>query len=292
MQRSDFSRTIDEVLNSSDDRLLGFRIVPQTDTTGLRDLLRAMANKIQLQELELEQQAESILSLKEELRMMRRGEAEGSSVANELRKLNADVEALFNHQRMVGQRVERLQSSHADLQTEVARLRYQPVPNSQALDAHNGMTGQPTHSVKANATHTPAKSRNAWENEDLNSLATLTFVPNASPVPVGVPNDSNSTGHSVGNRAIAGLELNDTAKGAKVTAVKHQGPAYLAGIEVGDIVTRVGNREIHRKVDFVNILQECLPGQCVNIAIRKENGSGKTVKMYLASSQGVQALPK
>jgi S1-C subfamily serine protease len=85
-------------------------------------------------------------------------------------------------------------------------------------------------------------------------------------------------------RPLAGLDLTDTVAGPKVTALKIGGPGAAAGLKVGDTIIRLNGKEVRSKHDFVGALSRCVPGQCVDVAHRKDGHAVVVAKLYLGSA--------
>lgn len=63
------------------------------------------------------------------------------------------------------------------------------------------------------------------------------------------------------------------AKGALVTAVKSASPGALAGLEVGDLITRINSTDIASADDAVAALKEAKLSDGVNLMIRNKDGT-------------------
>lgn len=64
-----------------------------------------------------------------------------------------------------------------------------------------------------------------------------------------------------------------TISGAKVRGVLPGGPAAAAGLQRGDIVTRIGERRIHKASDVTAAIQLAKPGSSLTLAVTRENRS-------------------
>jgi len=55
--------------------------------------------------------------------------------------------------------------------------------------------------------------------------------------------------------------------GAYVNSVDRNGPAYKAGIRAGDIITKIGDKQIGENVSYMNALFAYSPGQTIPIEV-------------------------
>jgi hypothetical protein len=85
-------------------------------------------------------------------------------------------------------------------------------------------------------------------------------------------------------RPLAGIDLTDTLTGAKISAVKPGGPGHIAGLQIGDTVVRFNGKDVKSKHDFVSVLNRCVPGQCVDVAHRKEGHAIVVTKVVLGAA--------
>ncbi len=60
--------------------------------------------------------------------------------------------------------------------------------------------------------------------------------------------------------------------GAYVDAVKPKSPAALAGVKVGDIITRFNGTSIYQETDLLNAVQATVPGQKVSLTVWTAKG--------------------
>jgi S1-C subfamily serine protease len=87
-------------------------------------------------------------------------------------------------------------------------------------------------------------------------------------------------------RAAIGAQVGNTGgKGALVTTVKSGGPAALAGIKVGDIITAIGGQSVTGAQAVADLLVSLKPGQQVTVNLTHSDGSKSTVSVTLAELQ-------
>ena len=79
-------------------------------------------------------------------------------------------------------------------------------------------------------------------------------------------------------------------EGARVVAVEHKGPADQAGIEPGDVIVRVGERQVQRPMDVTSVVIGGEAGEKVAIDFVR-NGKRATVAVQLAPLPTQQATP-
>ena len=78
------------------------------------------------------------------------------------------------------------------------------------------------------------------------------------------------------------LDTTYSDRGAKVREVTAGGPSEKAGIEVGDIITRVGKRLIKDATELVVAVRSYAPGEQVDVEFERD-GKGTTVKITLGA---------
>jgi len=78
------------------------------------------------------------------------------------------------------------------------------------------------------------------------------------------------------------LDTTYSDRGAKVREVTAGGPSEKAGIEVGDIITRVGQRLIKDATELVVAVRSYAPGEAIDVEFERD-GKGTTVKITLGA---------
>jgi putative serine protease PepD len=87
-------------------------------------------------------------------------------------------------------------------------------------------------------------------------------------------------------RAALGAQVGNTGgSGALVTTVKSGGPAALAGIKVGDIITAIGSQPVTGVQAVADVLVTLKPGQQVTVNVTHSDGSKAAVTVTLAELQ-------
>jgi S1-C subfamily serine protease len=87
-------------------------------------------------------------------------------------------------------------------------------------------------------------------------------------------------------RAAIGAQVGNTGgKGALVTTVKSGGPAALAGIKVGDIITAIGGQSVTGAQAVADLLVTLKPGQQVTVNLTHSDGSTSAVSVMLTELQ-------
>ena len=75
----------------------------------------------------------------------------------------------------------------------------------------------------------------------------------------------------------------EVGEGAQVAQVAGDGPAAAAGIEVGDVITAVGDREITTSTELTAAVRSASPGDKVTLTVRR-GGSTDTVDVTLGTA--------
>jgi aminopeptidase YwaD len=70
--------------------------------------------------------------------------------------------------------------------------------------------------------------------------------------------------------------------GLALAGVREGGPAALAGLQKGDVITKIGSREIHGIDDYMASFAELVPGEAVEIGYVRE-GKGATTSLTPAA---------
>ncbi|CAB4961002.1 MAG: PDZ domain-containing protein [Actinobacteria bacterium] len=78
------------------------------------------------------------------------------------------------------------------------------------------------------------------------------------------------------------LDTSYSDRGAKVREVTSGGPSEKAGLEVGDVITRVGERLINDATELVVAVRSYAPGDEVEVVFERD-GKGKTIKITLGA---------
>jgi putative serine protease PepD len=73
--------------------------------------------------------------------------------------------------------------------------------------------------------------------------------------------------------------------GALVAEVEPNGPAASAGIQVGDIVTALGEQEVRGSGDLLSALRRYEPGERVEVAVLRE-GTQERISLRLGEREG------
>ena len=72
-------------------------------------------------------------------------------------------------------------------------------------------------------------------------------------------------------------------RGAYVTNIDMDSPAMQAGLQNGDIITKVGDEDIVSYAEFVNILMRAQAGQNLRLTVaRQSQGKGEYQEMTVA----------
>ena len=263
---TDFAATVDLVLDN--DPLVRVKpYAPQVDASGLAQLLRAMAKKIELQELELQRQREIVDSLQHTVATMRAQTEEHQIMRRDLKKLLNEVESLGVQQVLSSQRVE--------------RLRLQLDENASAVPQHQQQQVVVEHSVSS-----PAPVFTAAQQRQLQSIISFSPPAETTSQPLGTPQRPQvASPPPVAGRPLAGVELAETPHGLCVVSVKPNGPAELAGLKPNDFVLRVDGEDVFTKGDFIRILDTKSPNQSLEISFRREGFPASRTRMFLASQK-------
>ena len=70
---------------------------------------------------------------------------------------------------------------------------------------------------------------------------------------------------------VVGAEARDEAAGCRVNEVEKNGPAFKAGLKVGDLILKVEGREIKASASFRRWVTESKPGEVLDLEIRRDN---------------------
>lgn len=75
-------------------------------------------------------------------------------------------------------------------------------------------------------------------------------------------------------------ELN-IESGLKIASVKQAGPAALAGIQTGDILTEIDGMKLNNRTDAVRLISQLMPGKSVNVKILR---TGEPIEIVITLS--------
>lgn len=92
-------------------------------------------------------------------------------------------------------------------------------------------------------------------------------------------------------RPVIGADLDpEAAPGVKVRSVIEDGPAALAGLREGDVITHFEGVELKNYLSFVRLISRQQPGDPVQLRVRREAGDGADLRLILLSRQTVRQL--
>lgn len=280
----DFSSAVDDLLSRTEN-IIQVHHTTQVEAASLKQLLQMMARKIQLQELESERSNESISQLQQEVQQLRAqrdsDHDQVSSMKLELRRLmnDADNKAVMLKQQAAV--IEHLRRDNQDLQLEVSRVsHHQPLaPQSSSLTLSSVAPSLPLEEGRRSP---PRRFAQTYVDPTPQALQPPSVAIGA---PAPAPGSGPTQWSAAGQRPLAGLELVDSQSGMRISAIKPNGPAHAAGLMIGDMVVRVNNHDIKSKKDFLSMLENCAPGQCIDIAFRREGLGNRVTKLYLGAAR-------
>lgn len=284
---NEFADAVDGLLSRTEN-VIEVRHTSTVEATALKQLLSMMARKVQLQDHAIESQDRELRTLRAEVKRLRT-ETEGmTGIRNDVRKVHLEVEeqgAVLKRQQHA---LEMLRSEHDDMHVDIARALHSSERGA-AAPSSSGSRVRPRHDEDF-----------GYDNSDASLLAPLpqerhrdpdeayTPPPPLNTAPIGAPapdaHGTSSPRVPPSQRPLAGLELMDTTAGPKVSAVKPGGPAHAAGINVGDLIVRIAGKDVRCKRDFVVSLERCVPGQCVDVAFRRDGHAVTVTKVFLGGA--------
>ena len=92
-------------------------------------------------------------------------------------------------------------------------------------------------------------------------------------------------------RPVIGADLDpEAAPGVRVRGVVDAGPAALAGLREGDVITHFEGVELKNYLSFVRLISRQQPGDPVQLRIRREAGDNADLRLILLSRQTVRQL--
>jgi putative serine protease PepD len=94
-----------------------------------------------------------------------------------------------------------------------------------------------------------------------------------------------STGHAVYPIIGAGLAMDFTGDGAKISSVDPGSPAEKAGVKPGDIVTKFDGETVTSGIDLIVLTRKHEPGQKVKLTVYR-SGNTSDLTVTLAGKQG------
>jgi putative serine protease PepD len=80
-----------------------------------------------------------------------------------------------------------------------------------------------------------------------------------------------------------GVSVGDADGGAQIQSISSGSPAARAGLEVGDVVTKIGDRTIANSEDLVGAIQSSQVGAQLNLTVRR-GGSERTVTVTVGEA--------
>ena len=89
---------------------------------------------------------------------------------------------------------------------------------------------------------------------------------------------------AVSLRGFYGMALVDGDEFPKVTTVLDKGPAGLAGLKVGDIITQIDGRSVTNIADVLTRVHKPAPGASVKVTVKRDD---KTTEITITPGEGI-----
>lgn len=96
----------------------------------------------------------------------------------------------------------------------------------------------------------------------------------------------NSHRAELGLSAVTVLDQNGQPAGVGIGSVVSGGPAAVAGITAGQVITGVNNTPVHSTGDLSQVLAGLNPGQAIPVSVTDPHGTSSTVKVTLGQLPG------
>lgn len=132
-------------------------------------------------------------------------------------------------------------------------------------------------------------NKNGWKGKD--RIVKGYFKPNGLENMEGLF-DKNFNWNTPSNRAVLGVVTADDEKGAKIKDISRESAAEKAGLQVGDIITKIGNKNIDGPDDLYDAIGKYEPNekvaitflrnekeQTVTAALGKQNSGRRIIEM-------------
>jgi len=144
-----------------------------------------------------------------------------------------------------------------------------------------------TVEIKDNEVRVNGKPLSDFDDENVTVRKKKTMVmsrgsvgrlsPSSSPFRSGTWNlDDNAMAFSNSNSAFLGVTTERDDNGAKVTSVSDESPAEKAGLEEGDVITRINDTKIESPEDLVKAIGKFKPEEKVTVTYRRDNKEKKS----------------
>jgi putative serine protease PepD len=88
-------------------------------------------------------------------------------------------------------------------------------------------------------------------------------------------------------RTVIGAELGDSASaggGVRLTRIDNGGPAAQAGLQVGDVITRIANHPVVGSADVIALIRSYAPGTVVSVTFRRGSSTQTTSVTLVADA--------
>ncbi len=123
----------------------------------------------------------------------------------------------------------------------------------------------------------------AWQRRQLMraAAAALAFSMTASGVVLMAQDNPDTLVETQAARPFLGVRLADGDNGVEVVAVGESSPAEAAGIEVGDILTHIGDTEVTTAAEAADAIAALAAGDVVSITVERD-GEEQTLEATLA----------
>lgn len=81
-----------------------------------------------------------------------------------------------------------------------------------------------------------------------------------------------------GSRSMIGIQIEESAKGARISKVKEGSPASIAGLRVGDVITEVGDYATPTPCQLIVVIADAKSGVDVEVTVVRD-GSQKLIRL-------------
>jgi S1-C subfamily serine protease len=97
---------------------------------------------------------------------------------------------------------------------------------------------------------------------------------------------TNSHRAELGVQPVTVIDQTGQPAGAGVVSVVAGGPAAVAGITAGEVITAVNNTSVHSSAELSKVLAQLSPGQAVLVTVLNPQGTSRTVMVTLGQLPG------
>ena len=161
-----------------------------------------------------------------------------------------------------------------ELQTQEARVRAAKARFDEAQRLFD-TAAEELHEAHSQLQKVSSELQNSKKNLDDVVIFTSKFTEQMTPLPLTLARDSSPWHYQIHNDGVIGVALGDAERnGVLIKGVMETAPAYLAGVEAGDIILRIDDIDIsdleHPTESVIEVITSRQPGTVIRFTLLRD----------------------